>query len=296
MTIKTIFKTQFSKILLCIIVLGTLLPACAEQNSIPAVKKTRFHRVAKKLNLSSQDLTISMILSSGLFSASFLTSNQTAKIFLRVAAIVPPVVAAALPKSVVEKLAQIPGLKQYFQLCAHADIVCKNKECEGFCTECKARRSFLIVVPLTGIISLFIQFIAQEHAKHIAHLNENIRRKAEQIPRLDLVNFEREIAPLRDDILRRENEQRRLIEERRQDLLPFQQQEAAERTREQELIALSQDNRNRLAALEQDERRRLAKQQEPMSQEQQQLVREARLRKLNQSQKNDGVNNDNNTI
>lgn len=159
-------KKPFAKFLLCITALSTLLPAFAAPTPTVAKKTTsRFERIAKKLNLSSDDLATILFASPIFFGISYFATNRTIKNALRFVAIIPPIMAAALPKKSVDAIAKIPGVK-FFTL----NVYCPNKGCEGFCTECKGRRLY-IVASLAGapfLIRLLYSETKRIHQERIA--------------------------------------------------------------------------------------------------------------------------------
>lgn len=156
-------KKHISQIFLCITALSALQSTFAAPTVSAAPKQSRFQRFAKKLNLSSQDLTTFLFVSPVLFSASFLTKNPTLKTFLRIAAIVPTIVAAALPKKAVDAIAKIPGVDKGSQ-----PRYCDNKECKWLCCKCKGRVLYFVISSagapfLIRLLSSETKRIVQEH-------------------------------------------------------------------------------------------------------------------------------------
>jgi len=163
-------------------VFSTLQPVFAAPIPVASKKASRFERIAKKLNLSSKDLTTILIVSPGLFALSYYTTSPALKMFLRIAAIIPPIVAIALPKKAVDAIAKVPGLRQYFHFWkSRENEYCENKNCDGFCTECKAMRIYWMM-PLIGIpfLILFIKELAQDGRRRREEQEERIARQCQQ--------------------------------------------------------------------------------------------------------------------
>lgn len=172
--ITTLFKTQFSKILLCIIALGTLQPAYANDKAFglgfaattislavmneELAESEWFEKFSKAVNINQDDFAPCLVFGSALWAASYIPVEGNARTILRVGAVLPALAAACLPKKAVNLFAKLPGIKQYFALMRSAkglpligDLAqCQQLGCEGFCHKCKARKLYL-TVPLAGI-------------------------------------------------------------------------------------------------------------------------------------------------
>jgi hypothetical protein len=185
-------KKYFAQFLLCITTLSALLPAFAAPISDVSKKTTtRFERIAKKLNLSSEDLATILFASPAIFLSSFLLdilgkpTPPGFKTLMLIWAIVPPILAIGTPKKAIDALARTPGLKQFFQglryllearLKEYGLSYCENKECKGLCTECKA-------VPLYTLISLGLMPITA-YFGHQYRISEQHKREQEAFERL----------------------------------------------------------------------------------------------------------------
>lgn len=116
---------------------------------------TTVKHVANKINLSTSDLTGSIVMSSGLLGASFCSDDPTIKNLLRIFAVVPPIIAALIPNKsgILARIARIPIIGHYFKLCKALGntpllgetLLCTNKSCKGICADCKARRLYQLL-------------------------------------------------------------------------------------------------------------------------------------------------------
>jgi len=207
---KTLFKKNLSQFLLCITALSTLLPAFATPTPAAAPKPSRFARIAKKLNLSSDDLTCFLSLSPALLTISFLTKDKTVNTFLRIVAIAPPLLATSLSKKGVDFIAKIPVIKHFFLMLRKNEIElgadpCENKKCRGLCAECKAMPLYTLV--LFSITPIMAYFAYQESLLRKAREQEQIKqRQREDFERM-YENLERLREYYRQRERNQENEQ-----------------------------------------------------------------------------------------
>lgn len=117
-----------------------------------------FEKLSDKINIDKDDLAPCLVFGSALWAASYLPDDTTARTVLRIGAVLPALAAVCLPKKAINKLAQLPGIKQYFAFMKSAkglpfigDMAqCSELGCEGLCHKCKARK-FYLTVPLAGI-------------------------------------------------------------------------------------------------------------------------------------------------
>jgi len=187
-TIAT-FKKTFLKILLPLCALMSLQPAHANYNKALGLgfasasiglavmneelaESETFKKISKIVNVNENDLAPYLVLGSALLAASFIPEGN-GRLVLRLGALLPILAAACLPKKAINKLAQLPGIKQYFALMKEAKGLpligdyaqCDRLECAGLCHKCKARKLFL-TVPFAAIP--FIPTVYRSFAATIA--------------------------------------------------------------------------------------------------------------------------------
>jgi hypothetical protein len=219
----TTIKKQTLKVMLCAIAFGALQPTQAAHDKTTPVMNNKtepfindkvlglsfasaalglavmneeladsdtFEKLAQFINIDKDDLAPCVVFSLALAAASYIPDGA-GRTVLRAGAVLPILVAACLPKKALHKLAQLPGIRHYFEFMKEAKGLpligdyaqCNQLSCKGLCHKCKARKLFL-TVPLAAIP--FIPTVYRSFKNTVA------RWERERIEQADRAKIERE--------------------------------------------------------------------------------------------------------